>query len=367
MRKRNPKNERIKRDYLIYLAEAQGRSRATQDQAMAAIAAFEASTGHKDFALFHIEQARAFKRQLSELRNPESKAPLATTTIHARLMAVKAFFHWLVGRQGYRRLSYGDVEYFNPSTKDARIAAAKRERPAPSVAMVQRVVGAMPAETDTQKRDRALIAFGLVSGARDNAIASFRLKHVELAARTIAHEPRDGVRTKFSKTYTTWFFPVGGDIEAIVADWIAHLRTVLLFGPDDPLFPATEMGIGADGGFRPAGLCRQGWASAEPIRRIFRQAFAAAGLPYYNPHSFRKTLAAYQHEVCTTLEQHKAWSQNLGHEKLDTTFTHYGEVPGRRQAEIFAGLRAGGTRDPGRMADDQLLEAAADVLRRRAS
>lgn len=367
MRKRNPKNERTKRDYLIYLAEAQGRSRATQDQAMAAIAAFEALTGHKDFALFHIEQARAFKRQLSELRNPETKAPLATATIHARLMAVKAFFHWLVGRQGYRRLSYGDVEYFNPSTKDARIATAKRERQAPSIAMVLRVVGEMPADTDIRKRDRALIAFAMVSGARDNAIASFRLKHVDLTARTVAHEPRDGVRTKFSKTYTTWFFPVGGDLEAIVADWMAHLQAALLFGPDDPLFPATEIGIGADGGFCPAGLCRQGWASAEPIRRIFRQAFAAAGLPYYNPHSFRKTLAAYQHEVCTTLEQHKAWSQNLGHEKLDTTFTHYGEVPGRRQAEIFAGLCAGGTRNTGGMSDDQIVKAAAEIWQRRAS
>lgn len=367
MRKRNANNERIKRDYLIYMADAQGRSKATQDQAMAALSAFEASTGQRDFALFHIEQARAFKRQLSAQRHGETKAPLAAATIHGRLMAVKAFFHWLVGRPGYRRLNYGDVEYFNPSTKDARIATAKRERPAPSVAMVQRVVAEMPSETDIQKRDRAVIAFALVSGARDNAIASFRLKHVDLAARTVAHEPRDGVRTKLSKTYTTWFFPVGGDLEAIIADWIAHLRAGLLFGPDDPLFPATEMGIGADGGFRPAGLCRQGWASAEPIRRIFRQAFAAAGLPYYNPHSFRKTLAAYQHEVCATLEQHKAWSQNLGHEKLDTTFTYYGEVPARRQAEIFAGLRAGGARNPGGMSDDQIVKAAAEIWQRRAS
>ncbi|WP_439497234.1 site-specific integrase [Bosea sp. (in: a-proteobacteria)] len=367
MRKRNSKNQRIKRDYLIYLAEAQGRSKPTQDQAMAAIAAFETSTGQKDFALFHIEQARGFKRQLSELRHPETKAPLATATIHARLMAVKAFFHWLVGRQGYRRLAYGDVEYFNPSTKDARIATAKRERPAPSVEMVLRVVQGMPAGTDIQKRDRAVIAFALVSGARDNAIASFRLKHVDLGARTIAHEPRDGVRTKFSKTYTTWFFPVGGGLEAIIADWIAHLRTTHLFGPDDPLFPATEMRIGADGGFRPAGLSRQGWASAEPIRRIFRQAFAAAGLPYFNPHSLRKTLAAYQHEVCATLEEHKAWSQNLGHEKLDTTFTHYGAVPGRRQAEIFAGLRAGVSRNPGGMSDQEVLRRAAELMQQRAS
>ena len=31
------------------------------------------------------------------------------------------------------------------------------------------------------------------------------------------------------------------------------------------------------------------WSSAGPIRRIFKVAFTAAGLPYFNPHSFRKT------------------------------------------------------------------------------
>jgi hypothetical protein len=36
---------------------------------------------------------------------------------------------------------------------------------------------------------------------------------------------------------------------------------------------------------------RRHWSSAGPIRAIFKDAFAAAGLPYFNPHSFRKTLA----------------------------------------------------------------------------
>lgn len=366
MRKRNAKNERIKRDYLIYLADAQGRSKATQDQAMAALSAFETSTGHKDFALFHIEQARAFKRQLAQLRHPETKAALATATIHARLMAVKAFFHWLVGRQGYRKLTYGDLEYFNPSTKDARIATAKRDRPVPSVAMIRRVVETMPFKTDIQKRDRALVAFTLVSGARDNAIASFRLKHVDATARTVAHEPRDGVRTKFSKTFKTWFFPVGDDLVAIVIGWIDHLKTQLLFGPNDPLFPSTKMGLDADGAFHPASLDRNVWASAEPVRRIFRQAFAAASLPYYNPHSFRTTLGLLQYELNLTAEEQKAWSQNYGHASANTTLSYYCEVPAHRQAAIFANLRDGRSRSLGGMSDDEIVRAAAEVWQRRA-
>jgi integrase len=61
----------------------------------------------------------------------------------------------------------------------------------------------------------------------------------------------------------------------------------------------------------------------------------AAGLPYFNPHSFRKTLALLGGELCETPEQYKAWSQNLGHEHVLTTFTSYGNVDSHRQAKSF--------------------------------
>ncbi len=34
----------------------------------------------------------------------------------------------------------------------------------------------------------------------------------------------------------------------------------------------------------------------------------------------------------------KAWSQNLGHADVLTTFTSYGQVPTHRQGEIIRGL-----------------------------
>ena len=73
---------------------------------------------------------------------------------------------------------------------------------------------------------------------------------------------------------------------------------------------------------------------------IFKEAFAAAALPYFNPHSFRKTLALLGGELCETPEQYKAWSQNLGHEHVLTTFMSYGQVSSHRQAEIIRTIRA---------------------------
>jgi hypothetical protein len=42
--------------------------------------------------------------------------------------------------------------------------------------------------------------------------------------------------------------------------------------------------------------------------------------------------------VCRTPEQFKAWSQNLGHEGVLTTFYSYGSVAERRQGEIIKSL-----------------------------
>src|SRR5262249_61545983 len=67
----------------------------------------------------------------------------------------------------------------------------------------------------------------------------------------------------------------------------------------------------------------------------FKAAFASTGLPYFNPHSFRKTLALLGGQLCQSPEEYKAWSQNLGHDHVLTTFSSYGDVSSYRQAEII--------------------------------
>ena len=198
----------------------------------------------------------------------------------------------------------------------------------------------MPATTDIELRDRALIAFTILTGARDGAIASFKLRHIDIAAGTIDQDARE-VRTKFSKSFVTTFFPVGDDIRAMVVDWVAYLRTDKLWGLDDPLFPATKVAVGDNLRFGAVGLDRKHWTNASPIRAIFKEAFAAAGLPYFNPHSFRKTLALLGGANMQDTEEYKAWSQNLGHEDVLTTFSSYGDVSSYRQIEIIRSLGKG--------------------------
>jgi integrase len=334
----NANNERTKRRYLAYLKEAKRHSEATVDAVAKTLARFESDTKHRDFKAFHFEQAIAFKRRLTDQKSLRTGEKLSKATLHATLANVKAFFHWLAWQPGYKsRFQYSDADYFNLSEKDVRVATAKREQVGPTLEQAKHVIGLMPSRTAIELRDRALIAFTLLTGARDSAIASMKLKHVNLIAGCVDQDARE-VKTKFSKTFTTYFFPVGDEVHQIVAEWVAFLREEMLWGNDDPLFPATRIAVGASRHFEAVGLERAHWSSAARIRTIFRDAFTSAGLPYFNPHSFRNTLVRLGQEVCKTPEEFKAWSQNLGHEKVLTTFLSYGHVESPRQGQIIRAL-----------------------------
>lgn len=338
MKKYNRENERIKRQYLIFLKEAKGQSEATIDAVAKSLKRFEEHTKFRDFKYFHFEQARAFKRKLSEQNARRSGEKLSKSTLHSTLNHLKSFFQWLSMQQGYKsKIQYSDAEYFNMSEKDTRIAKARRQKSVPTMEQIKHVINSMPTGTEIERRDRALIAFTILTGARDSAIASMKLKHVNLGESYVDQDARE-VKTKFSKSFRTYFFPVGEEILEIVTDWITFLLQDKLWGNDDPLFPSTFIAQGANKQFRPVGLDRKNWRTTAAIRRIFREAFERAGQTYFNPHSFRNTLAALGEKLCRTPEEFKAWSQNLGHEKVLTTFTSYGEIPCQRQGELFIKL-----------------------------
>jgi integrase len=334
----NPDNERIKRQYFAYLKEAKRQSETTIDAVAMALARFEADTRQRSFKSFHIEQAIAFKEHMANRKSQVTGDKMSKATLHATFAHLKRFFQWLAGQPGYKsHIRYSDAEYFNLSDKDSRVATAPRQKPFPTLEQIKRVIELMPYTSDIERRNRVLMAFIILTGARDSAVASMRLKHVDLVSGCVHQDARE-VHTKFSKTFTTYFFPVGDDIRQILIDWVTYLRDSKLWGNDDPLFPSTHIALGASLKFEAAGLSRSAWRSTAPIREIFRDAFQAAALPYFNPHSFRKTLVQLGQRTCKNPEDFKAWSQNLGHEGVLTTFYSYGEIGNERQAEIIRGL-----------------------------
>lgn len=333
-----PANERVKRRYFIRLREVKGQGSTTVDTVAAALSRFEQHTGYRDFKKFHVEQVRSFKKHLtSEARGQKSGEGLSSATIASTLRSLRAFFMWLADQPGYRSaIRYSDAEYFTPPGQDERIASGRIERPGPELEDVINVLKAMPVDTPTALRDRALIALIILTGARDRAVTTLKLKHLDLAGGRLLQDARE-VRTKRDKTFATTFFPVGDEPLAMVTGWKQYLEEQG-FRADDPLFPATAVTLDGNQQFAASGLSRNHWNTTAPVREVFKDAFAKVGLPYHNPHSLRKTLVRLGEKLCQTAEEFKAWSQNLGHSAVLTTFSAYGKVAQTRQADIIKNL-----------------------------
>ncbi len=335
MRKINPNNERVKHKYFIFLKDAKQLSEASIDGVAKALARFEEYTQYKDFKTFRHEQASGFKKHLSNSTKSADSKPLSKATLRSTYANLKCFFQWLAREPGYKsKIEYSDAEYFNTSLKDLQIATAKRIKRVPTLEQIKHVINIMPNSTEIERRNKALLAFTILTGARDSAIASAKLSHINLAENCFYQDARE-VKTKFSKTFPTYFFPIGDEIKQIVIDWIEYLKLHKLYSDHDPLFPMSEIGLNEQQQFSTIGIKPEHWSSASPIREIFKQAFNQAGLAYFNPHSFRDTLVKLGQVRCKSPEAFKAWSQNLGHESVLTTLYSYGEVGRQRQAEII--------------------------------
>lgn len=339
MRKINEQNERIKRRYLQYLKRAKRKDVTTVQKAAEAILRFEASTNYSDFKRFHIEQAIKFQDQIDTQISKVTKKLLSKSTISATLRANKAFIIWLADQPGFKsRIRHSDADYFNMDKKGQRVASTVRETPYPSMEMVRHAFNFMPEVTDADRRNKAIFAFLMLTGARDGAVSSLRLKHINMVDGCVYQDARE-VRTKNSKTITTYFLPVGGDYRACFTDWVAFLRTDKLFGPDDPLFPPLKTGQ-VDGVLQVVGFDRDIYKNANAIRQVIKDAFTRADLPRFTPHAFRKTLVKWADTAYPTREGFKAFSQNIGHTSVLTTVSAYCPVSTERQGELIRKSRA---------------------------
>ena len=355
MKNINPNNERIKRNYFNFLKEAKQLSEQSLDATASAIDRFETYNKHKDFKSFHHEQAIGFKNHLAKVTNQKTGKLLSKSTVHAVLVNLRNFFEWLYGQPGFKsKFSYSDASYFNLSLKDVRIAKATNEKIFPTIDQVKHAINNMPISSEIDLRNRALIAFTLLTAARVGAIASAKIKHINLIEGKFSQDARD-IKTKFSKSFPTFFFQVGDDMVAIVADWITYLKEVKLWGINDPLFPSTLVHQNKAKCYEAIGVDRKHWSTTSPIRAVFKEAFERVGLNNFNPHSFRYTLVQFGEVVCQTPEQFKVWSQNLGHEGVMTTFMSYGTVTVNRQKELIQTL--GSSDKPSISSADEIAEA----------
>lgn len=321
-------------DYQLHLKQALGRHDKTIDATLRHIRQFERLSDYRAFNRVDRETIIAYKQSLLASCNHESRLS-ASSLVHS-FGALKAFFKWLCAQPGYRSMRRDLHEYFTPEKRLVKIANAPTEKRVPTKQELTDMIEMMPMSTLWERRDRAILAFLFLTGVRDGALVTLRLKHLDIDRRMVIQDPKE-VATKASKLMRTIWFPVGDTFEQIVIDWIKELRLSGADG-DAPLFPRAFQ-------HRWPGSPQQTFeflSSAAPVRKIVARAADRAQVERFTPHAIRSTIAQMIPDWGATPEERKALSQNLGHEHYRTTEMYYGAIEEGRQHELVQSIRQRG-------------------------
>lgn len=338
MKKPNIKNERIKRRFYQDLKEAFGLSESTINNIARAILLYEDFTNNADFATYNSDKAKEFKEWLRE-RKYRGK-PITITTIHSYLRYLRKFFLWISKEAGYRsRINPSSVDYLRVSKKEERIATQSVSKPYPSLEDVRKLTDSIEINSEINFRDRALIAFTLLSGMRAKAIVTLPLVCFDEDKLIVSQDPKEKVATKFSKHITTVLFNFDNELLSYVIKWVKHLKEKS-FGSKDPLFPRSKLEQEKDAlSFKTATEVEPVfWKGTAIIGKIFRKRAQDAGLHYYSPHTFRHLAVDLALKNCETGEQLKAISMNFGHEHVATTLSSYANFEPQRLSEILRNM-----------------------------
>lgn len=354
MIKVNAKNERTKRSFFRYLKNADGCCDSTINSIESAILRWQEFAQNEDYSLYNADKAIDFKKWLGK-REHQGK-PLSLVTYHAYLRHLRKFFNWLVREPGYKsRIKPNAVDFLKVTEKEERMATQSAPRNYPSLEYVRKLVDSITIRHEIDLRDRAMISFTLLSGMRDQAIASLPLGCFDEAERLIVQNPRQGVKTKFAKLIPTTLFTFDEKLLDYVIDWSKHLKTKG-FGSQDPLFPRAKADQGSDNlSFESSTEVEPVfWHGAGRVRAIFRKRSQQAALPYYPPHTFRHLAINLAFKACKNGQEIKAISQNFGHENIATTISIYGNYPPAQLAEIITDMDFSGKQQP--TVNDELRE-----------
>ncbi|MEQ1950100.1 phage integrase N-terminal SAM-like domain-containing protein [Mesorhizobium yinganensis] len=325
-----PENERCIYAYQSYGGRYDAK---TLDAHIAAVRAFEKFHGGKPFSKMKPEDAAAYRGYVLGARH------FSRSTIRHQMSFLSRIFGWLGKQEGYQQIGETFAEGFLlPRRFESK--EATEPRPFPTMEEVFRMVLAMPHHTLLQRRDRAIVVASFLFGTRSEATASLRVGLVDVPKQTVSQDPTL-MRIKNGKSQITAWFPIGGPLAEILSAWIKEMIDLGFVG-NDALFPSdqlltTHKMLLRDSNHMPI----EPWSTDAAVRRAFRRGCAAAGLPYFNPHSARHFLRSVRDMFCRTPEERRAWSHNLGHERESTTELNYAKMTDRRASEIFKQMKIG--------------------------
>ncbi len=309
------KNEVIKREYFNHCRSAQGFANSTINKYAQCIYKWQQCFENEDFANFTKDKCDDFKKYLKE-KAEENNTSLSNQ--YDILRHLKKFFVWLSEQKGYEKIRKTDLDYLRLSKKETNIALEKQEKDIPTLDEIKSVVNNIRVKTEVDMRDKALIAFLILTGMRISAVISLPMQAFDKQKLIIEQSPKMGVKTKNSKKILSTFLPIDWESgEEIFLNWYYYLENKKGFSAKKPIFPANQT-------FSLAEVSDEFWSSSNPSRKIIRERCENANVSYYNPHSFRHSAVAFMSEKGLSEADKRSISLVLGHKDIGTTFGSYG-------------------------------------------
>lgn len=335
--KHNPGNVRVKRDYIKYLKTTEKLKQSTIDNKLTSIRKYEIFLSYKDFAEYSSETGANF---YSELQKTVKNGKITVKTVIKDLENVKTFLAWYFLNHKVKNRKYllSCLIALEPSKQDTRLSKINQPVEYPTIIEFEKIID-FEEKTITDKRDKAILIFLLISCARIEAIRQAKVGTIDTEKMLFIQDPllaleegeNIGIETKWDRYIYTKLLPLEQKYYDIFRNWLKFLANDCNFTALDPLFPR----IIIDRRNNAEDITHESLRSEKEYNTIIEKRCNAVGITPYSPHKFRHLGIRQALKHVRTGEQLKALSQNVGHGDIAVILDHYAEISHHERCEII--------------------------------
>lgn len=320
----NFENVNIIREYFVRLKEGKGYAQVTSESKLRDVIEFDLYLNGQDYRRLTKEIAIEYKKFLREKKWQGN--PIGLKTVSQKLSSIVEFYNWLRIQPRYKsRVDGSAIEYFSLSLGERNALKTQVNlRDIPSLDDILNLIKSIKGNSEIEMRDRALIAFILMSGIRVGSITTLKLADFDIHKLRVTLNPLKGAKTKNKKAFRVGLTVFHDELLNQFIKWVNHLTDIKKFTPEMPLFPMAAIEQSGDSlSYIAENVKAEPWKSTGSINIILKKRSDEAGLPYFNPHSYRSTIIQICKSLNLTIEEMSAISQNLGQNDLHIAEVSY--------------------------------------------
>lgn len=311
----NPANEEIKQDYRFYLKYQRDfklNNDSIKDK-MSKIDKYDEFFNYADFIEFDANKGVEYYKHLLE-RFEDGQ--LEMSTVLSYLNTIKEFLNWYFDNHKVKskKTLIASLVTLEPKDEHRRLAQRLEYVEYPTHEEFEQIIS-FPEETILDKRDKAILTFLYLSGARVSAVATATIKSFDEKRMIFFQDPLEGIKTKRSKHIISKLIKFDNKYYEIVRNWINFLKTEYGFKDCDPLFPVVK------------DVVKKNFMNGEAdYRKMIAKRCKDVLLPEYHPHAFRHAHIYKGLSYVRNGLQLRALSQNVGHESMMTILEKYAKM-----------------------------------------